>query len=91
MTKENTRSFGIVDVSRHQVVATSLSDAPQLQSMRMPYGIIVHPQNRDFYLMDAKNYVSSGELLHFHADGTFDYKVRTGDIPAHAVFLRAEP
>ena len=91
VTKENTRSFGIVDVSRHQVVATSLSDAPQLQSMRMPYGIIVHPQNRDFYLMDAKNYVSSGELLHFHADGTFDYKVRTGDIPAHAVFLRAEP
>ena len=87
VTKENTRSFGIVDVSRHQVVTTNLSDAPELQRMRMPYGIIVHPTNRDFYLMDAKNYVSSGELLHFHADGTFDYKVRTGDIPAHATFL----
>jgi hypothetical protein len=87
MTQENTRSCGIVDVSRHQVVSTSLSDAPELQMMRMPYGIIVHPTNRDFYLMDAKNYVSSGELLHFHADGTFDYKVRTGDIPAHAAFL----
>ena len=87
VTKENTRSFGIVDVSRHQVVTTSLSDAPELQKMRMPYGIIVHPTNRDFYLMDAKNYVSSGELLHFLADGTFDYKVRTGDIPAHAAFL----
>jgi hypothetical protein len=37
--------------------------------------------------MDAKNFVSSGELLHFKADGSFDYKVRTGDIPAHAVFL----
>ena len=87
VTKENTRSFGIVDVSRHQVVTTSLSDAPELQKMRMPYGIIVHPTNRDFYLMDAKNYVSSGELLHFNADGTFDYKVRTGDIPGHAAFL----
>ncbi len=87
VTQENTRSFGIVDVSRHQVVSRSLSDAPELQKMRMPYGIIVHPQHRDFYLMDAKNYVSSGELLHFHADGTFDYKVRTGDIPAHATFL----
>ena len=87
LTQQNTRSFGIVNVCQHQVVSRSLSDAPQLQSMRMPYGIIVHPQTRDFYLMDAKNYVSSGELLHFNADGTFDYKVRTGDIPAHAVFL----
>ncbi len=87
VTKENTRSYGIVDVSCHQVVSTSLSDSQELQKMRMPYGIIVHPVNRDFYLMDAKNYVSSGELLHFHADGTFDYKVRTGDIPGHAAFL----
>lgn len=87
MTQQNIRSFGIVNVRQHQVVTQSLSDAPELQSMRMPYGIMVHPQHRDFYLMDAKNYVSSGELLHFLADGTFDYKVRTGDIPAHAVFL----
>ncbi len=87
VTKENTRSYGIVDVRRHQLVSTSLSDSQELQKMRMPYGIIVHPANRDFYLMDAKNYVSSGELLHFHADGTFDYKVRTGDIPGHAAFL----
>ena len=86
-TKENTRSYGIIDVRRHQLVSTSLSDSQELQKMRMPYGIIVHPANRDFYLMDAKNYVSSGELLHFHADGTFDYKVRTGDIPGHAAFL----
>lgn len=87
VTKENTRSYGIIDVRRHQLVSTSLSDSQELQKMRMPYGIIVHPVNRDFYLMDAKNYVSSGELLHFHADGTFDYKVRTGDIPGHAAFL----
>ena len=87
VTKENTRSYGIIDVRRHQLVSTSLSDSQELQKMRMPYGIIVHPANRDFYLMDAKNYVSSGELLHFHADGTFDYKVRTGDIPGHAAFL----
>ena len=86
-TKQNTRSYGIVNVCQHRVVSRSLSDAQELQDMRMPYGIIVHPTNRDFYLMDAKNYVSSGELLHFLPDGTFDYKVRTGDIPAHATFL----
>lgn len=83
----DTKRYGIINVRTHQVVTQQLSAAPELAKVKMPYGIIVHPQHRDFYVMDAKNYVSSGELLHFLADGTFDYKVRTGDIPAHAVFL----
>ena len=87
LTMENVREYGIVNIRTHQVVTNTLSTAKELNNIRMPYGIIVNPQNRDFYLMDAKNYVSSGELLHFNADGSFDYKVRTGDIPAHAVFL----
>lgn len=52
-----------------------------------PYGLIANPETRDFYLMDAKNYVSSGELLHFLADGSFDWRVQTGDIPSRAAFL----
>jgi len=84
----NTVTYGIINIRTHQIVSTSLSDAPEIGKIRMPYGIIVNPIHRDFYLMDAKNYVSSGELLHFLADGTFDWKVKTGDIPAHATFLR---
>ena len=87
LTMENDRVMGIINVKTHDVVTTHLTTAPEAAAIELPYGIIVHPQNRDFYLMDAKNYVSSGELLHFHADGTFDYKVRTGDIPAHAAFM----
>ena len=87
LTMTNTVTYGIVNVRTRQVVSTSLSDAPEVKKIRMPYGIIVNPIDRDFYLMDAKNYVSSGELLHFLPDGTFDWKVRTGDIPAHATFL----
>ena len=81
--------YGIINVRSHQVVTNTLSTAPEIQKIRMPYGIIVNPLQRDFYLMDAKNYVSSGELLHFNADGTFDWKVKTGDIPGHAAFLYA--
>ena len=87
-TQETRLYHGIINVRTHQLVSNSLTDAPEFGKMRMPYGIIVHPTRRDFYMMDAKNYVSSGELLHFRADGSFDYKVRTGDIPAHAVFLK---
>ena len=87
LTMTNTVTYGIINVRTHQMVSTSLSDAPEVKKIRMPYGIIVNPLHRDFYLMDAKNYVSSGELLHFLPDGTFDWKVKTGDIPAHAAFL----
>ena len=87
LTMKNTVTYGIINVRTHQVVSTSLSNAPEIDKIRMPYGIIVNPLHRDFYLMDAKNYVSSGELLHFLPDGTFDWKVKTGDIPAHAAFL----
>ena len=87
VSMNNTITYGIINVKTHQVVSTSLSSAPEISKIRMPYGIIVNPIHRDFYLMDAKNYVSSGELLHFLPDGTFDWKVSTGDIPAHAAFL----
>ena len=86
VTIKNTVTYGIINVRTHEIVSTSLSGAPEIGKIRMPYGIIVNPIHRDFYLMDAKNYVSSGELLHFLPDGTFDWKVKTGDIPAHAVF-----
>ena len=89
VTMTNTVTYGIINVRSHQVVTNTLSTAPEIQKIRMPYGIIVNPLQRDFYLMDAKNYVSSGELLHFLPDGTFDWKVKTGDIPGHAAFLYA--
>ena len=87
VTMTNTVTYGIINVRTHEIVSTSLSNAPEIGKIRMPYGIIVNPIHRDFYLMDAKNYVSSGELLHFLSDGTFDWKVKTGDIPAHAAFV----
>lgn len=87
VTMTNTVTYGIINIKTHQIVSTSLSDAPEISKIRMPYGIIVNPIHRDFYLMDAKNYVSSGELLHFLPDGSFDWKVKTGDIPAHAAFV----
>lgn len=85
---KNEITYGIINVRTHQTVTTQLSSAAEIAGIEIPYGIIVNPQHKDFYIMDAKNYVSSGELLHFHADGSFDWRVWTGDIPAHAVFVR---
>lgn len=87
VTYDVTEAHGIINVGTHQQVSAQLSPSAEFQQIKRLYGIIVHPANRDFYLLDARNYSSSGELLHFRADGSFDYKVRTGDVPAHAVFL----
>lgn len=81
------REWGIVDVRRHCRIQTSLFDAPEIAQMTMPYGLVVNPIDRDFYLMDAKNCVSSGELLHFLPDGTFDWRVWTGDIPSRTAWV----
>ncbi len=87
-TQSNTVKMGLVNVRTHEVIQTALFDSNEARSMTLPYGIIVHPDTKDFYLMDAKNYVSSGNLLHFFADGTFDRKWTTGDIPSRAVFVK---
>ena len=86
-TATNNISYGLINVRTHKIIDTNLFSAPQLKAITMPYGIIVNPTNRDFYLMDAKNYVSSGSLLHFKPDGTYDWTVQTGDIPGHATFV----
>ena len=86
-TATNTISYGLINVRTHQTIETNLFSAPQIKDITMPYGIMVNPIDRDFYLMDAKNYVSSGSLLHFKPDGTFDWSVQTGDIPGHATFV----
>lgn len=88
ITGKNSVEMGIVNVRTHQRIVTTLFDDPAIASIKLPYGIIVNPIDRDFYLMDAKNYVSSGELLHFLPDGTFDWRVWTGDIPSKACFVR---
>ena len=87
LTGKNDIQLGIINVRTHQAVETQLFDDPAIQSIQLPYGLIVNPIDRDFYLMDAKNYVSSGELLHFLPDGSFDWKVWAGDIPSCACFL----
>jgi hypothetical protein len=86
-TQKNTVRMGLVNVRTHEVIETDIFNSGEAKSITLPYGIVVHPETKDFYIMDAKNYVSSGSLLHFLPDGTFDRKWTTGDIPSRAVFV----
>ena len=84
------KDCGIVDVALQRCSVAVTFEAPEIKNITLPYGIIVNPHDRDFYILDAKNYVSSGELLHFDAEGHFLWRVSTGDIPSRGVFLESK-
>ena len=46
----------------------------------------INPETKEIYVCDATNYVTPGYLYCFSPAGKFQWKVRTGDIPAHIAF-----
>ncbi len=80
-------TFAIVDVkTRTKVTDNFVSDGTETE-LQKPYGLAVNPITKQIYLTDAKTYVTPGQLHCYSKDGKREWSVRTGDIPAHIVFL----
>ena len=77
---------GVIDIKTHMVVSRQLLK-PSAYSIETPYGMMVHPVTGHVYVMDATNYVSNGWLYCFDAEGNYQWRTSTGDIPGHGVFL----
>lgn len=86
-TSSNTITYGIIDVTTKEVVSQNFITDGTEKDITIPYGIAIHPETGDIFVTDAKNYVSSGTLYCFDKSGKKKWSVRTGDIPAHIVFL----
>lgn len=86
-TADNRYETGVIDIRSHAIVSRNLLKSSSQYDIETPYGLTVHPETGHLYVMDATNYVSSGGLLCFDRNGTFLWRVSTGDIPGHAVFL----
>lgn len=86
-TQKNTVTYAIIDVKKKRVVSRNFITDGTERNIVIPYGIAIHPKNGDIYVTDAKNYVSSGVLHCYSREGVHKWSVRTGDIPAHMVFL----
>ena len=85
--ERNHIAYGIIDVRTKELVTDHFITDGTEQDIEVPYGITVHPVTGDIYVTDAKNYVSSGALHCYSREGKKKWSVRTGDIPAHMVFL----
>lgn len=55
--------------------------------MQMPFTVFVNPVTKEIFVTDAGNYVNPGWLYCYSPDGVMKWRVRTGDIPAHAAFI----
>ena len=85
--EKNNIAYGIIDVRTKELVTDHFITDGTEKDIEVPYGINVHPVTGDIYVTDAKNYVSSGALHCYSREGKKKWSVRTGDIPAHMVFL----
>ena len=85
--EKNHIAYGIIDVRTKELVTDHFITDGTEKDIEVPYGINVHPVTGDIYVTDAKNYVSSGALHCYSREGKKKWSVRTGDIPAHMVFL----
>lgn len=88
VTNSNSISYAIVDTRTKKVVTRNFIKDGTDKGIKIPYGLAVNSNNGEFFVTDAKDYVTPGTLYCFNPDGTKKWQVITGDIPAHIVFTR---
>jgi outer membrane protein assembly factor BamB len=77
-----------VDTKTKKVMSRKFITDGTDKLIEIPYGIAVHPETKEIFVTDAKDYVTPGKLYCFTPDGKKKWEVTTGDIPAHIVFTR---
>lgn len=88
VTNSNEVSYSKVNTKTQKVTTKNFITDETDKKITVPYGIAVNPENGEFFVTDASNYVTPGTLYCFNADGTKKWEVETGDIPAQIVFTR---
>ena len=88
ITQQSTLTYGIINIKTKKVVSKNFITDGTEKEIKMPYGISIHPETGNIYVTDAKNYVSTGTLSCYNKEGKRKWRVSTGDIPAHMVYLK---
>ncbi|MEO6681644.1 MAG: DUF5074 domain-containing protein [Ginsengibacter sp.] len=79
-------NFSLINTNTLTVGSGFITDGTG-KAISTPYGLIVHPQNGNIFITDAKDYVTPGTLFCYSREGKLRWSVRTGDIPSGFAFL----
>lgn len=86
-TNTHTVSFGILDTKTKQIIRPSISTDGSEKLLLMPYGIAVNPETKEIFLTDAQDYIGTGYIYCYSAEGKLKWKTTAGNIPAHIAFM----
>lgn len=90
VTNSWTVSYAIVNTKTKEIVTKNFITDGTDKQITTPYGIAVNPNTGEFFITDAKDYVTPGTLYCFTPDGKKKWQITTGDIPAHIVFTKEQ-
>ncbi len=86
LTMTRTIGYALIDTQSMTKVADKFITDGTESEIKVPFGIAVNSANGDFFVTDARNYVTPGRLHCYSAAGVLRWSVRTGDIPAVIAF-----
>ncbi len=87
VTMDTQENYAMVNTVTHNVLTTNFIADGTDASIVEPYGLAVNPLTKEVLIGDARSHVNPGTLFCYSKDGIQQWKVRTGDIPAHVAFL----
>lgn len=85
-TNQATVTYAVYNTLTKDIVTRNFISDGSEKNIRTPYGIAVNPETREYFITDAKDYVTPGTLHCYTPDGKLKWSVVTGDIPAHIAF-----
>lgn len=89
-TGKNEVSYAVYDTAADERRPGNFITDGSEKEIALPYGLAVNPETKEIFVCDATDYVTPGYLYCFSPEGKLQWKVRTGDIPAHIVFSEYE-
>lgn len=90
LTQTDEISYAIYDTRLCRVVTRHFITDGTEEDITVPFGIAVNREQKEFYITDAKDYVTPGKLHCYSIDGKRKWSVTTGDIPAHFAFTHKQ-
>ncbi|MHC5200861.1 YncE family protein [Myroides sp. LJL119] len=86
-TGQGKPTYGILDTNTKQVLQTSIITDGSEKNILIPYGLAINPENKDIIITDAQDYVGTGYVLCYNAQGKLKWRTTAGNIPAHVAFI----
>ena len=85
-TGKSAYSFTFIDTRTKKDAGQNFIKDGTDKNYTAAYEIAVNPDNGDFFVTDAKDYITPGKIYCYGSDGRTKWSATTGDIPGHIAF-----